>query len=76
MELGIEVDTPADLLNKANNIVLRHKELRAQKDELHNHVKLFNRYRNLFFSIIQLIFCFVCNSGFILGAGNSTLATT
>ena len=51
MELGIEVDTPADLLNKANNIVLRHKELRAQKDELHNHVKFFNRYRNLFFQL-------------------------
>lgn len=37
-ELGIEPETPADLLNKAKEIVMRHKELQAQSSDLQNHV--------------------------------------
>ena len=76
MELGTEVDTPADILNKSNNIVLRNKELReADTDEINNNVKLFNRYGFLFLNYTIKYILFVSNSGFILGAGNSTLPT-
>jgi len=37
-ELGIEFENPADILNKANEIAMRHKELRAQSTDLQNQV--------------------------------------
>lgn len=39
-ELGIEVETPAELLNKAKEIVSRHKELQSQMADLQNQVNL------------------------------------
>ena len=38
-ELGIEFENSADILNKANEIAMRHKELRAQSTDLQNQVK-------------------------------------
>lgn len=37
-ELGIEADTPVDLLNKAKEIVLHHKELEAKSSDLQHQV--------------------------------------
>ena len=53
------MDNPTDLLNKANDVVFRHKE--TQKDQL-NHVNYLTKY--LFYNFTILF----CNSGFILGA--------
>lgn len=39
-ELEIEFENPADILNKANEIAMRHKELRAQSTDLQNQVLL------------------------------------
>lgn len=54
-ELGIEFENPADILNKANEIAMRHKELRAQSTDLQNQVIIYilllygSRFHNLFF---------------------------
>ncbi len=37
-ELGIVADTPVDLLNKAKDIVLRHKELQTKSAHLSDQV--------------------------------------
>ncbi|KAI9565726.1 putative histone-lysine N-methyltransferase [Daphnia sinensis] len=37
-ELGIEFENPTDILNKANEIAMRHKELRAQSNNLQNQI--------------------------------------
>ncbi len=54
-ELGIEFENPTDILNKANEIAMRHKELRAQSTDLQNQVIISilllydSRFHNLFF---------------------------
>lgn len=37
-ELGIEAENPVDLLNRAKEIVLKHKELHAKSANLQNQV--------------------------------------